>query len=98
MIDTTQTVFYTITTEQQSKGAYLDAWDDLMSFQKWYDALSEAGVDYEAILRAAEQEKPRLLHRPIPHQDRQEHRLLQAEGQAAQADPLGSRHRLRRMH
>lgn len=33
------------------KGAYLDAWDDIMNFQKWYDALAEQGIDYEAYTR-----------------------------------------------
>ncbi len=33
------------------KGAYLDAWDDIMNFQKWYDALAERGIDYEAYTR-----------------------------------------------
>jgi radical SAM-linked protein len=33
------------------KGAYLDAWDDILNFQKWYDALAERGIDVEAYTR-----------------------------------------------
>lgn len=33
------------------KGAYLDAWDDISNFQKWFDALREKGIDYEAYTR-----------------------------------------------
>jgi len=32
-------------------GAYLDAWDDILNFQKWFDALQECGIDYEAYTR-----------------------------------------------
>jgi radical SAM-linked protein len=33
------------------KGAYLDAWDDVQNFQKWYVALKENNLDYEAYTR-----------------------------------------------
>ncbi len=33
------------------KGAYLDAWDDIISFDKWFEALKDHGVDWEAYTR-----------------------------------------------
>lgn len=33
------------------KGAYLDAWDDVENFKKWFEALTEAGIDPEAYTR-----------------------------------------------
>jgi radical SAM-linked protein len=33
------------------KGAYLDAWDDLRNFDRWFEALDEAGIHYEAYTR-----------------------------------------------
>ncbi len=33
------------------KGAYLDAWDDADNFQKWFEALSEVGIECEAYTR-----------------------------------------------
>lgn len=32
-------------------GAYLDAWDDLRNFEKWFTALEQAGIHYEAYTR-----------------------------------------------
>jgi radical SAM-linked protein len=33
------------------KGAYLDAWDDLRNFDRWFEALEEQGIHYEAYTR-----------------------------------------------
>ncbi|WP_303674680.1 TIGR03960 family B12-binding radical SAM protein [Vampirovibrio chlorellavorus] len=33
------------------KGAYLDAWDDLRNFDRWFEALAEKGIHYEAYTR-----------------------------------------------
>lgn len=33
------------------KGAYLDAWDDILNFEKWFSALAEHGIDVEAYTR-----------------------------------------------
>jgi len=44
------------------KGAYLDAWDDMLNFQKWFDALTELGIDYEAYTR----ERLISLDDPLP--------------------------------
>jgi radical SAM-linked protein len=33
------------------KGAYLDAWDDLRNFDRWFEALDEHGIHYEAYTR-----------------------------------------------
>ncbi|MCE3234556.1 MAG: hypothetical protein K0Q50_736 [Vampirovibrio sp.] len=33
------------------KGAYLDAWDDLRNFDRWFEALDERGIHYEAYTR-----------------------------------------------
>lgn len=33
------------------KGAYLDAWDDINNFNRWFEALGEAGFDTEAYTR-----------------------------------------------
>jgi radical SAM-linked protein len=33
------------------KGAYLDAWDDLRNFDRWFEALKEHGIEYEAYTR-----------------------------------------------
>ena len=33
------------------KGAYLDAWDDLLNFDRWFEALKEHGIDHEAYTR-----------------------------------------------
>lgn len=33
------------------KGAYLDAWDDTKNFDRWFEALEEKGIHYEAYTR-----------------------------------------------
>lgn len=33
------------------KGAYLDAWDDLRNFDRWFEALQEYSIEYEAYTR-----------------------------------------------
>jgi radical SAM-linked protein len=33
------------------KGAYLDAWDDSINFDRWFAALEEQGIEYEAYTR-----------------------------------------------
>lgn len=33
------------------KGAYLDAWDDMRNFDRWFEALEEKGIHYEAYTR-----------------------------------------------
>jgi radical SAM-linked protein len=33
------------------KGAYLDAWDDLRNFDRWFEALEQHGIHYEAYTR-----------------------------------------------
>lgn len=33
------------------KGAYLDAWDDMRNFERWFEALAEKGIHYEAYTR-----------------------------------------------
>jgi radical SAM-linked protein len=42
------------------KGAYLDAWDDTLPFEKWFIALEECGIDVEAYTSA------RLIHPDDP--------------------------------
>lgn len=37
--------------EAYRNGAYLDAWDDLRNFDKWFDALERHGIHYEAYTR-----------------------------------------------
>lgn len=37
--------------EAYRNGAYLDAWDDLRNFEKWFTALEKHGIHYEAYTR-----------------------------------------------
>lgn len=44
------------------KGAYLDAWDDVQNFEKWFSAMTEKGIDVEAYTR----DRLSDLEEPLP--------------------------------